>query len=85
MGPTNDKPPSILGGVGIDQHLNTQLPLNLAFTDDQGKQVALSSYFGKLRAILALVLLSLPDALSEKLDGLTSALGMVWFRSWKGL
>ncbi len=29
MGPINDRPPSILNGVGIDQHLNTQLPLNL--------------------------------------------------------
>ncbi|MGO8935620.1 MAG: SCO family protein, partial [Terracidiphilus sp.] len=38
-GPTNDRPPTLLNGVGIDQHLNTQLPLNLAFTDDAGNQV----------------------------------------------
>ncbi len=38
-GPANDKPPSILNGVGIAQHLNPQLPLNLTFTDDAGKQV----------------------------------------------
>ena len=30
-GPTNDRPPTLLNGVGIDQHLNTQLPLNLDF------------------------------------------------------
>ena len=78
-GPTNDKPPSILGGVGIDQHLNTQLPLNLTFTDDQGKQVALSSYFGKRPAILALVYYRCPMLCSEELDGLTSALEMVRF------
>jgi len=45
----NDKPPSILGGVGIAQNLNAQLPLSLTFTDDQGKQVELGSYFGRKR------------------------------------
>jgi protein SCO1/2 len=76
-GPTNDKPPSILGGVGIDQHLNTQLPLNLAFTDDAGKQMTLASYLGKRPAILALVYYRCPMLCSEELDGLTSALEMV--------
>ncbi|MEI9969883.1 MAG: SCO family protein [Terracidiphilus sp.] len=78
-GPVNDKPPSILGGVGIDQHLNTQLPLNLAFTDDAGKQVTLGGYFGKRPAILALVYYRCPMLCSEELDGLTSALEMVRF------
>ncbi len=76
-GPTNDKPPSILGGVGIDQHLNTQLPLNLAFTDDAGRQVTLADYLGKRPAILALVYYRCPMLCSEELDGLTSALEMV--------
>ena len=77
MGPSNDKPPSILNGVGIEQHLNTQLPLNLTFTDDAGKQVALGSYFGKKPAILALVYYQCPMLCSEELNGLTSALQMV--------
>ncbi len=76
-GPPNDKPPSILNGVGIEQHLNTQLPLNLTFTDDAGKQVALGSYFGKRPAILALVYYQCPMLCSEELNGLTSALQMV--------
>lgn len=76
-GPTNDKPPALLSGVGIDQHLNTQLPLNLAFTDDAGKQVTLASYFGRQPAILALVYYRCPMLCSEELDGLTSALEMV--------
>lgn len=76
-GPVNDKPPTILNGVGIDQRLNTQLPLNLAFTDDAGKQVMLGSYFGKRPAILALVYYRCPMLCSEELDGLTSALEMV--------
>jgi protein SCO1/2 len=78
-GPVTDKPPAILDGVGIDQHLNTQLPLNLTFIDDAGQQVALSSYFGKRPAILALVYYRCPMLCSEELDGLTSALEMVRF------
>jgi protein SCO1/2 len=77
-GPT-DKPPSLLGGVGIEQRLNEQLPLNLTFTDDAGHLVPLSSYFGKRPAILALVYYRCPMLCSEELDGLTSALKMINF------
>jgi protein SCO1 len=76
-GPTNDRPPTLLNGVGIDQRLNSQLPLNLVFTDDAGKQVTLASYFGKRPAILALVYYRCPMLCSEELDGLTSSLEMV--------
>ena len=78
-GPVNDQPPSILNGVGIEQRLNTQIPLNLTFTDDAAKQVTLGSYFGKRPAILALVYYRCPMLCSEELDGLTSALKMVRF------
>jgi protein SCO1 len=77
MGPANDKPPTILNGVGIAQHLNQQLPLDLTFIDDAGKQVQLGSYFGKKPAILALVYYQCPMLCSEELNGLTSALQMV--------
>jgi len=76
-GPVNDKPPSILNGVGIAQNLNMQLPLSLTFTDDQGQQVPLGSYFGRKPAILALVYYQCPMLCSEELNGLTSALQMV--------
>ena len=77
MGQTNDKPPAILNSVGIAQHLNQQLPLNLTFTDDTGRQVQLASYFGKKPAILALVYYQCPMLCSEELNGLTGALQMV--------
>lgn len=80
---SSDKPPSILNGVGIEQRLNTQLPLNLTFTDDAGKQVALGSYFGKRPAILALVYYQCPMLCSEELNGLTGALQMVRFTPGK--
>jgi protein SCO1 len=77
-GPANSQP-SVLNGVGIEQRLNTQLPLSLTFTDDQGRVVPLSSYFGKRPAILALVYYRCPMLCSEELNGLTSALEMVNF------
>jgi len=76
VGPTNEKP-NILNGVGIAQHLNQQIPLDLTFTDDTGKQVQLASYFGKKPAILALVYYQCPMLCSEELNGLSSALQMV--------
>ena len=76
-GPSNDKPPTLLNGVGIAQKLNGQVPLGLTFTDDQGKQVQLSSYFGKKPAILALVYYQCPMLCSEELNGFTGALQMV--------
>jgi protein SCO1/2 len=79
MAPVSDKPPAILSKVGIAQRLNEQLPLSLIFTDDEGKQVQLASYFGKKPAILALVYYQCPMLCSEELNGLTSALQMVSF------
>jgi protein SCO1 len=75
-GPANTEP-SVLKGVGIAQHLNEELPLDLTFADDTGKQVQLASYFGKKPAILALVYYQCPMLCSEELNGLTSALKMV--------
>jgi protein SCO1/2 len=77
MAPASDKPPAILNGVGVAQHLNQQLPLGLTFTDDTGKQVQLATYFGKRPAILALVYYQCPMLCSEELNGLTGALEMV--------
>jgi protein SCO1 len=76
IGPANDRP-DVLNKVGISQNLNTQIPLALTFTDDEGRQVALGSYFGKKPAILALVYYQCPMLCSEELNGLTGALEMV--------
>jgi protein SCO1/2 len=82
MGPANEKS-KILDKVGIAQHLNQQLPLNLTFTDDAGKQVRLGEYFGKRPAILALVYYQCPMLCSEELNGVVSALEMLSFRPGK--
>ena len=82
MGPPNTKT-QILDKVGIAQRLNQQLPLNLTFTDDAGRQVRLGQYFGHRPAILALVYYQCPMLCSEELNGLVGALQMVSFRAGK--
>ena len=51
-----------LKGVGVDQKLNAQVPIDLTFVDETGKDVVLGQYFGKRPVVLALVVLQLPDA-----------------------
>lgn len=79
-GPTSTQRPSILSKVGIDQHLNDQLPLDLHFRDETGKEVRLGDYFGKQRpVILSLVYYRCPMLCGEVLNGMTSALSIVSF------
>jgi protein SCO1 len=71
--PANVRPPG-LKNVGIEQHLNEQIPADLAFRDESGKTVRLGDYFGKRPLILNLVYYKCPMLCSEVLSGLTSAL-----------
>jgi protein SCO1/2 len=72
--------PPILQQVGIDQHLNQQLPLDLHFRDEAGRDVRLGDYFGKRPVILSLVYYRCPMLCGEVLNGLTSSLNVVNFR-----
>ena len=74
---TGDQLPTVLQKVGVEQHLNQQLPMNAAFVDDTGKPVVLGDYFGKHPAIVSMVYYNCPMLCSEELDGLTGALEMV--------
>jgi protein SCO1/2 len=72
--------PPGLEGVGIDQRLNEQVPLNLTFKDEQGKTVQLGDYFHDGRpVILNLVYYQCPMLCTEVLNGLTSALKVIRF------
>ena len=44
--------PDVLRGVGIEQRLQAQSPLELVFRDDTGRQVQLGDYFGAKPVIL---------------------------------
>ena len=72
--------PSILSQVGIDQHLNQQLPLDLHFRDENGKDVRLGDYFGKRPVVLALVYYRCPMLCGEVLNGITSSMNVVAFQ-----
>jgi protein SCO1/2 len=62
MGPAQAQPglPPALRNVGIDQRLNRQIPLDLAFRDESGRSVQLREYFGKKPVILTLVYYECP-------------------------
>ena len=72
------KPESILK-VGIDQHLNQQLPLDLKFRDENGAEVTLGQYFGSKPIILTMVYYTCPMLCGEVQSGLVSALGILRF------
>ena len=76
--PTNVRPPS-LQNVGIEQHLDGQVPPDLAFVDDTGRAVKLGDYFGKKPLILNLVYYNCTMLCGEALAGLTGAMKMVKF------
>jgi protein SCO1/2 len=60
-----------LEGVGIDQKLDSQIPLDLPFVDETGQSVRLSQYFGKRPVVLALVYYNCPMMCPEVLAGMT--------------
>jgi len=76
--PANVRPPG-LKNVGIEQRLNQQVPLDLAFRDETGKAVRLGDYFGHKPVILNLVYYKCPMLCSQVLIGLTSALRVLKF------
>jgi len=71
--------PELLQEVGLDQKLNTQVPLNLRFKDEDGRVVTLGDYFGKRPVILTLNYFECPMLCTEVLNGLVSALGVMNF------
>lgn len=66
--------PDLLKQVGIDQKLNQQIPLNLAFRDEQGKTVQLGEYFSQKPVILTLVYYNCPMLCTQVLNGVESGL-----------
>jgi protein SCO1/2 len=71
--------PGLLAKIGIDQRLNHQVPLDLPFTDENGRDVRLREYFGQRPVILALVYYECPMLCTQVLNGLVSALATLNF------
>jgi protein SCO1/2 len=80
--PANMRPPG-LKHVGIEQHMNEQIPPDLTFRDEYGNAVRLGDYFGKKPIILNLVYYRCTMLCSEVLSGLESALRVLKFDAGK--
>jgi protein SCO1/2 len=80
--PANMRPPA-LQNVGIDQHLDAQVPPDLAFRDETGQAVKLGDYFGRKPLILDLVYYSCPMLCGESLAGLTGSMRLLKFDAGK--
>ena len=72
--------PAALQGVGIDQKLDAQIPLDLVFKDESGRALPLSTYFHARRPVLlALVYYRCPMLCTQILTGVESCLKAVSF------
>jgi protein SCO1/2 len=66
--------PTPLSNVNIEQKLNSRLPLEAVFKDDEGHDVRLGQYFdGKRPVILTLVYYECPMLCTQVLNGLVRA------------
>ncbi|HTP87706.1 MAG TPA: SCO family protein [Bryobacteraceae bacterium] len=66
--------PAMLQGVGIDQKLNSQLPLEATFRDETGAAVRLGSYFRGRPVIVNLVYYQCPMLCNMILTGMVNTL-----------
>ena len=66
--------PEQLQNVGIDQHLDAQLPLDAVFQDETGTTVKLGQFFGKKPVLFAPVYYSCPMLCDQILGGVVTGL-----------
>ncbi len=75
--------PKALDGVGIDQKLNEQLPLDLVFKNERGENVKLADYFGKKPVMISLVYYECPMLCNQVLNGMVTAFRVMNFSPGK--
>jgi protein SCO1/2 len=69
--------PAMVQGVGIDQNLNAQIPLELKFKDETGQTVRLGQYFRQKPVVLALVYYECPGLCDLILNGLSHTMQQI--------
>jgi protein SCO1 len=74
--PTSQKD-GVLKQVGIDQKIGQQLPLDLVFRDEAGRDVRLGEFFHGKPVVMALAYYECPMLCTQVLNGMTAALKMV--------
>lgn len=75
--------PPMLEGVGIEQKLDHQVPLNLNFKDEHGAEVKLQKYFTGKPVILTLVYYECPMLCTEVLNGMVKAMKVMQLSAGK--
>jgi protein SCO1/2 len=75
--------PTALRDVGIDQKLDQQLPLDLVFRDESGKEVKLGQYFGQKPVVLAFVYYDCPMLCTQVLNGMVTSFRVLPFQVGK--
>src|SRR5262245_66072087 len=64
----------ILAKIGIDQRIGQQLPLDLTFRDETGRDVRIGDYFRDKPVVLALAYYECPMLCTQVLNGMTASL-----------
>ena len=78
------KSDEVLKQVGIEQRLNNQIPLDLTFRDESGREVKLGEYFrGDKPVLLTLVYYECPMLCNQVLNGVVGTLEAVTFTPGK--
>src|SRR5690242_20483204 len=81
VGAAAQQTPAYLKNAGIDQRLNSALPLTDHFTDEAGKDVTLGKYFGSKPMVMALVYYHCGLLCPQVLHGMAEALRGTQFKA----
>jgi len=81
LGATAQQAPAYLKNAGIDQRLNSALPLSDHFIDEAGKDVTLGKYFGSKPVVMALVYYHCGMLCPQVLHGMAEALRGTGFKA----
>jgi protein SCO1 len=73
--------PEQLKGIGFDQKLDEQLPLDLIFRDETGRSLRLGEYFGSKPVMIVPVYYECPMLCSQTLQGVAGSLKAVSFNA----
>jgi protein SCO1/2 len=82
-GPAANAIPAQLKGITIQQKLNTQIPLDLHFRDETGRDVTLRQYFSDRPVILNLVYFRCGMLCPQVVEGLARSLKQLTFAAGK--
>jgi protein SCO1/2 len=82
VGKSSSGLPPVLINVGFEPPLNGQIPLDLAFRDESGRDVRLGDYFGHQKPVLlALVYYGCPMLCNQVEQGVVGSLKMLSFNA----